>query len=713
MVATEVVGWAGDIEADDLYLKSTKIWNIRLYSLDRKRTLLLHPFRESVDSIRMQLVEWVNSFPDGHLVVFHNGLGYDFWALWRHLGIVPRVGKKGKDWLGGKHVQFVDTYVLSMYLNPDNPRHSLEYLASGSEDEKMAFRAKLIEAGVIPADAAKGAEFKQFHPLMDEYVDDDVKALIGVFYKLWGQAKERYGESNWIHSSFRQMQKDYWLYSAQGYTGVRFDVEKAQALLKLVDVEMDKLKKEVEPHLPPRPLKTAEQSFYRIPAKPFKKNGDFSAITEKWLEKHGAKMVYKDRWYVSAYGFEVPMVPGEILPVNLPMEIDDNAELKDYFIASGWEPHDDFWNTKKRPDGKPERDDKGRIIRTTPKIQHQGVICPNLLKIEGEIPRKVVKFLSYRNRQGVVKGWLSNWRIAFDGRISAEISGYAPTSRVKHKTVCNVPKADIKVLLGNEMRELFTVPQGYWYVGTDAAALENRTLASYTYKYDDGKFARMQTEGDPHSFNAFAFFPHIHGQFDISDPENKENPLFKPYRNKAKTGAYLLAFGGGAPKLASSLGLSAADGKTAFDNYWAMNEGLGKLKTAAEAYFNTTGQKKYITGKDGRIVCVRGKNVILSCLGQGLGAICMSYAACFMDTWLGELYLDSLGRPFYLYKGKRVARVSAIHDEYSWEVEDGIQDEIRDLTVKAIVTAGEALKLALPLAAEGKMAFEGSWKDVH
>lgn len=86
------------------------------------------------------------------------------------------------------------------------------------------------------------------------------------------------------------------------------------------------------------------------------------------------------------------------------------------------------------------------------------------------------------------------------------------------------------------MRDLFTVEEGFWYVGTDAAALENRTLASYTYKYDDGAFAKMQLDGDPHAFNAFAFFPHLHEAFDINDQENKENPKFKTWRNKAKTG---------------------------------------------------------------------------------------------------------------------------------------------------------------------------------
>lgn len=52
-------------------------------------------------------------------------------------------------------------------------------------------------------------------------------------------------------------------------------------------------------------------------------------------------------------------------------------------------------------------------------------------------------------------------------------------------------------------------------------------------------------------------------------------------------------------------------------------------------------------------------------------------------------------------------------DEYSWEVDDGIEDEIIALAEKAIVKAGEYLKLSLPLAAEGKKSYQGSWKNVH
>lgn len=703
-------GWYLDLEADDLYLKSSKIWYIRLKTFDGSKTKKLYPFQMTKEEFYSEFMEWVDSFEDGAYVSFHSGLGYDIWMLWRHYDIQPRVGKYGKDWIEDKHVQFLDGYVLSMYLQPNLPKHSLEYLASGSEDEKMDFRAKLIEAGALEHGAPKGAEFKQWHPLMEPYCDDDVDAGIGVVKRLWSKALEMYGKK-WLHPSFRQMQKDFWLYAAQAYTGVLFNQDKAKALLEVVEVEMAKLKAEVDPVLPPRPLKTAEEAFYKQPAKPFKKNGDYSANLEKWLEKHSATLIDGK---ITAYGMTVPLKAGDILPVKLPMEIDDNTELKNYFIENGWEPHDDFWNFQKDPvTKKPVRDDRGKFIRTTPKIQHQGQICPNLLKIEGEIPKKVVKFLSYRNRKGVVEGWLSNWRIEFDGRLSAEISGYAPTSRVKHKTVVNCPKADIKVLLGSEMRDLFYVPDGYWYIGTDAAALENRTLSHHTYKYDGGEFARMNLEGDIHTFNVFAFYPELEKKFDIKTPDLKEVDTFKPWRAKAKTGAYLLAFGGGAPKLASSLGLTPAAGKNAYDNYWEANKGLGLLKKAVEAYYDTTGQKKHIPAIDGRLVSVRGKNVLISCLGQGTGAVAMSYAACFMDSWLGDLHLDELGRPHYEYNGHKVSRISMMHDEYSWETENGIEEEIRAMSEKAIVKAGEALKLALPLAAEGKMSFGGSWKDVH
>ncbi len=177
--------------------------------------------------------------------------------------------------------------------------------------------------------------------------------------------------------------------------------------------------------------------------------------------------------------------------------------------------------------------------------------------------------------------------------------------------------------------------------------------------------------------------------------------------------AYLLAYGGGVAKLASSLGLSKSEAQTSYDNYWSMNEGLGKLKQNVERYYDTKGGKKYIPAWDGRLLCARGKNILINLAGQSCGAIAMSIAACLMDAKLGDMYLDDLGRPYYLYKGKKVMRISLVHDEYSWLVEDGVNEEIRKMSVDCIIEAGVYLKLPLPLDGEGKMSFQGSWRDVH
>ena len=52
-------------------------------------------------------------------------------------------------------------------------------------------------------------------------------------------------------------------------------------------------------------------------------------------------------------------------------------------------------------------------------------------------------------------------------------------------------------------------------------------------------------------------------------------------------------------------------------------------------------------------------------------------------------------------------------DEYSFEVEDGVEEDIRVMGERAIVKAGEHLKMDIPLAGEGKKSYNGSWLHVH
>src|SRR5690606_38196459 len=303
-------------------------------------------------------------------------------------------------------------------------------------------------------------------------------------------------------------------------------------------------------------LKKSEEKNFTMPAKPFKKSGEFSASWTNFVEKHGGVLDTNTGLW-EFYGKNYPVVAGSMLEVQMPMEMANQDQMKDWFLENNWSPT--LWNYQRGPDGKPMRDPKTRkLIPTSPKIQEAGKICPNLLKLEGDIVKQVVKWLSLRNRLSVLEGWLSNERLAYDGRLGAGRTGIAATHRQKHKNVVNVPKASEKVLLGKEFRELYTCEDGFAIAAGDAAALEGRVQGHYTWKYDGGQTAEELLKGDPHSKNAKAFFGHLEElkTFDPSSPDfNKDDPIFKPYRDRSKNGFYAILYGAAGPKVASTLGL--------------------------------------------------------------------------------------------------------------------------------------------------------------
>lgn len=675
-------GYVWDMESDHFYHQSTTIWYINFLSLDGSRELELWPFRDGFEDSREKFIEWHSSFGENPMVASFNGVGFDHWMLWKYMQVPFHLGKNGSDWLDYEKFQMMDLFVLSQFLDPDRPRHSLASYGEQFGDAKIDFH-----------------DFSKYTEEMRVYGKQDVKLTLRVFNHLMGKAEGIYKDS-WVHPSFKLTQKDYYLYAAQALSGIKFDEPAAKKLLKEIEEEMLELNDKVLPQLPPRGLKEGEKKHYSMPAKPFKKDGGLSATMEKWLEKHNAAI--GEAGSVVAYGKSYKIEPGRILDVELPMEIKDGDDLKAWFVSQGWVPT--MHNFKRDAKGKPARNDKGEVILTSPKLQEQGKICPNLLRLNGELPKQIVKFLSLRNRHSVITGWTNNWRLGYDGRISAEISGYTPTFRVKHSVVTNLPKASPEVIKGYEVRSLFVVEEGMKYVSADAAALENRTVSDFTYKYDNGKFADLVLNGDSHSFNATVFFPKETAKFDINSKDfNKDDPDFKPYRNKAKTGAYSLAYGASVKKFTTSLGLGEREGKKAYENYWEANQGLKQFKEAVEKYWATTGGKARIPGRDGRMLSVRSKHLLVNLCGQNLGAAVMSIAFCIVDNKLGWLELDEKHRPCYIYNGKKAMRIAAFHDQADFEADPEIAADIGQMIVEGIKKAGTMLKMQVPLDGEFKV----------
>ena len=384
-------------------------------------------------------------------------------------------------------------------------------------------------------------------------------------------------------------------------------------------------------------------------------------------------------------------------------------QMKEYFIESGWKPT--LWNYQKDSNGKPIRDNKGKLIPTSPKIQEAQKICPNLEKMEGDIVKQVVKWLSLRNRLSVLQGWLDNPRLQMDGRIGAGRTGIAATHRQKHKVVVNVPKASEKVLLGKEFRSLWICEKRFKIAAGDAAALEGRVQGHYTWKHDGGITATELLSGDVHSKTAKSVYSEDLKDFDISSKDfDKDHPKFKPYRDRSKNVFYCALYGGGDAKIASTAGLPESRGKEIAEKFWAANEGTKKLKDALEKYWKNIGKEKYLPAIDGRILCTRKKSALLNTIFQSCGGIVMDYAACFMDNWLGTLHWKDR-KPYYLYKDCVVRRIGYTHDELEYECEEPVAEEVAKMIEKAIEQAGKLLKIKVPLAGEGKVG--DSWCAVH
>lgn len=697
-------GYIYDIESDGFFFQSTRIWTICLKDLDDPTIkLVLNPFKDK--DARQKFIDWHCRY-DNPIVAGHYILGFDQFVMMKILGIEFTVGK---DTILGKPCIFIDTLYLSQYIDPDADGHSLEAWGQRLGLEKIDFYQASIDAGIIIKGASEGDEFLQHSELMDVYCERDIDVNILLFHNLWKRFCEYYNVENRIlPDHFKCGQKSFYLMSCQEFTGWKFDLDYARELASKIEVMMKDIEDNVLPKLPPRKLKKGEMKDYTMPMKPFKKDGTYSSHMLNFITKHNG--VIKENNVVEFYGKDYNVESQVMLDVQLPMEIKDSQDLKEWFIEQNWKPT--LWNYQRGADGKPMRDQKGKLIQTSPKIQEAGKICPNLESLDGELPKQIVKFLSLRNRLSVLTGWMNNWRLKFDGRIGASRTGITPTQRQKHSVIVNCPKASEKVLLGKEFRSLWIAEKGFKIAAGDAAALEGRVMGHYTWRYDNGETANELLNGDPHSKNAFAFYGDELKNLGFSLTSfDKEDPKFKPFRDKSKNGFYALLYGCSSPKLAGTLGLPESKGDKLLDRFWKANPATASLKENVTKFWETQGQKKWLPAIDGRRLVTRKKSALLNTLFQSCGAIAMDYALCFMDSWLGGIKFDEKKRPHYIYKSKIVRRIGYMHDELEYECEESIAEEVSKMIEKAIEKAGQHLKLSVPLAGEGKIG--KNWKEVH
>lgn len=158
---------------------------------------------------------------------------------------------------------------------------------------------------------------------------------------------------------------------------------------------------------------------------------------------------------------------------------------------------------------------KARGLPTSPQLKDSfGHLCPNLAKLQGEMAKDIVFWLSLRNRRSVLDpikedkvdtGLLNHPRLQVDHRLPAESSGLTATGRQKHKICANQPKPSPKVVLGKEMRSLWKPAPGKYQLGVDGSNLEQLIGAWGAYEFDNGAYYKIVSEGDAHALNAKAY----------------------------------------------------------------------------------------------------------------------------------------------------------------------------------------------------------------
>jgi len=281
----------------------------------------------------------------------------------------------------------------------------------------------------------------------------------------------------------------------------------------------------------------------------------------------------------------------------------------------------------------------------------------------------IARYLMLQKRQGQVSSWIDEYnydterihcRVHTMGTVTHRMSSSNPN--LQQVTASNKE-------YGQEMRSLFTVPEGKVIVGADLSGLELRCLAHYM---KDKDYTEEILSGDIHTAN--------------------QKAAGLKTRDESKRFIYAYLYGGGDFLIGKICGGSKELGKKIKAEFLSNTPALANLRKRIEIASN----KGYIKALDGRRVYVRSSHSALNFLLQSAGAIIAKRA------WeIFHVIADD-----YAYK-----QLGVIHDEIQIECNPGDADRIGRLVVDAMELTTEYYKLNCPITGEYKIG--RSWNETH
>ena len=673
--------------------------------------------------------EVVTKFPQllakATTLICHNQIGYDLLAIKLFLGIDYEIGETCTMTVGGvkRDIEIIDTLVLSKCLNPDRyGGHSIAAWGERLGLDKIDWRGKAVELGLIAYNAPKGAEFAVYHPEMLVYNERDVDVNEMVYTELMAE----WGNWDWSGPfALEQQVRD--IITRQEHRGFWFDSELAERNVRDLDEKMAEIKAIVEPILPPKPMGLTKMKQYIPPAGQFKKNLEPHSHIIKWIEKHGGTLTEtpEGKYQTTLYDvtYTLPMAQEPIL-THEPATVSDTTHIKGYLVELGWKPtqykeRDLTCDSKKNKLSRekfeaaceryaeqtlesPFLRDRLLELETTRKnllnklLSHdirrplkvytnptitvgmEKEIDPALLELADKFPhaRLVSEYLTYAHRRNSIlgggfdpddiddddefsgKGFMAAERIGVDHRIPTP-ADTCGAGTSRFKHRLVANIPRVSSLYGDRMRGMF---------GVDVMA----GFIQLGYDFDS-----LEANIEAHYVFKYPGGPEYGKSLTAAKPNDCHTVLAssisvllgRPFpRSTAKNVKYGCSYNAQVARIAKTVGCTLEEAKIIFDAFWELAAPLLLLKENMQKYWESTGGKKFLIGLDGRKLPIRSKGNVINSAFQSAGVICAKRCMVIHEQMLKDegLYVDFFTQD---WKAKQFCQqLIAYHDEAQLEV---------------------------------------------
>ena len=626
--------------------------------------------------------EWMKESLKGcKYLVQHNGVKFDLITL-KLFGVLDySVGYlEESDTLFGEEVKILDTLILSRLFNPDRfGNHSLSSWGERTGCAKMDFRGELIKRGVIPKDAPKGFEFKNYTPLMTEYCILDTEVGKRTFFAL---LKEKAEYDGW-ERAIKMEHKLADLAINRESLGFWFDKDLAIKCVEDLTQKMEELQNKVNPLLPPKPMGKTELGNFTPPNTQFLKSGKPSTHIIKFAERIGAKiMENQDEKYFIEFedkSYELPFnLP---LKTHIPADISNLDHVKMTLTdVHGWIPSEwairDFTKDSKKislpyekrvtaferwlketTEGKYTKlrleiafkDHKVKDVDslyekvkeklkeeypvrlpTSPRVR-VGIekdLCPNLLSLGEKVSfaKDFALFLTYKHRKSSIAGGELE-DVDYDDEYPT--SGYLSMYREEDGRV-STPAIEIGAST-NRYRHIgvANVARATSIYGKEMRSLFGCGKNFVQFGFDA---ASLEARVQGHYIKKYPFGEELAESLVAEKPNDIHSVNSRKLgieRGTIKSLTYAILYGCSPKKLEDMLSFTPEQAKQFYDDYWDAVPALRDFKKAVEDFWDKNG-KSYVPGADGRKLHTRSKHSLMNLLFQSFGVIAMKYVTILL-----------------------------------------------------------------------------------